>query len=118
MGTVVGLTYFNPKSKTPPPLSFIALLPTLPLLAADAIAVGMCPATTEITMIHLIAAALALFVTSMLAIAGVDWITLGYGLNPWIAFPCAAVFGLLGYWQVQVGVNEYQLAEEYHTSKR
>lgn len=48
MGTVVGLTRTNVKNKTPPPLlNFGVILPTLPLLAADA--VGM---VSNVLIIH------------------------------------------------------------------
>lgn len=57
-------------------------------------------------MLHLIAAALAFAVTVVCALMGVDWITLGYGLNPYIAFPVALGFSYLSFISVRTGVAE------------
>lgn len=56
-------------------------------------------------MLHLFASFLALMVMTMLGIEGANWITIGYGINPWLAFPVAVVFGFIGYWQVLVAVD-------------
>ena len=48
-------------------------------------------------MINAIAALLSLLAMTLLGIEGANWLTLGYGINPWIAFPAACVFAFLGY---------------------
>ena len=55
-------------------------------------------------MLNLIAAFLSMVIATALAIAGVDWITLGHGLNPWLAFPLSAVFAVVSIIYVGVGV--------------
>lgn len=54
-------------------------------------------------MLNVIASILCLFTTAMLAILGVDWITIGYGLNPWIAFPLAIAFAVVSISQAYIG---------------
>lgn len=56
-------------------------------------------------MLNLIAAFLSMVVATALAIAGVDWITIGHGLNPWLAFPLAALFSLIGFGQCVLAVQ-------------
>jgi hypothetical protein len=41
---------------------------------------------------------------------GIDWITIGYGLNPYIAFPIAVVLGAIAAYASTVCVRESQLA--------
>ena len=59
-------------------------------------------------MLNLIAAVLSLTVAAALAIAGADWITIGHGLNPWLAFPTAAVFSVLAFGQCTLAVQVLQ----------
>ena len=44
-------------------------------------------------MLYFIAAVLSFAVAIINLIAGIDWITIGYGLNPFVAFPLALFFG-------------------------
>jgi hypothetical protein len=58
--------------------------------------------------INLILAVLSLAVTAGLALLGVDWITIGYGLNPWLAFPLAVVFGVIAIINAHVGCEIFR----------
>ena len=67
-------------------------------------------------MLNLIASVFAFVTGAAFCVMGIDWITLGYGLNPYIAFPMASVFFALSLHQVIVGVEEIRLANEYRSS--
>lgn len=53
-------------------------------------------------MLNLIAAALCSFVSILLISLGYDYLTIGYGLTPWAAFPLALIFMVTAYFQAQV----------------
>ena len=47
-------------------------------------------------MLYFVAVGLLSFAVAILSlIAGIEWITIGYGLNPFLAFPLALFFGLM-----------------------
>jgi phosphate/sulfate permease len=57
-------------------------------------------------IIKLATHALLLCLSFILANLGLDWIELGYGLNPWIAFPVAAIIFAFVVYHVMRGIYE------------
>ena len=46
-------------------------------------------------MLYAVASALAFAVAILNLTLGIEWITVGYGLNPFVSFPLALFFGVL-----------------------
>ena len=63
-------------------------------------------------MLYAIDTLLSMCAMTIAALQGVNWITIGYGLHPLIAFPTAGVCGLLAYWSVRRFVEEMRLTYE------
>ena len=59
-------------------------------------------------MVNAIASVLAFTVFVASTLMGVDWLTIGYGLNPWIAFPIAAIALYNSWVQMSIAVWEHR----------
>ena len=64
-------------------------------------------------MLPLFAALLSAVVFGLLIALGLDYITIGYGLNPYLAFPLALFFTAAAFSQVHSFLIERRLAREY-----
>lgn len=59
-------------------------------------------------MLYFVASITSFAVCAVCAVLGLDYITIGYGLNPWLAFPISGVFGVLSISCMSVAILDYQ----------
>ena len=75
----------------------------------------------EIVMREYIFAVLAvtsLILTGNLLVLGLDWIEIGHGLNPWVAFPGAVLFACIAIFATRVLLADDTEIEEYKPTVR
>lgn len=54
-------------------------------------------------MLNIIVGCVYQLVCAVLCVEGANWITEGHGLNPWVAFPIAAIAAVLAIYNAWIG---------------